>query len=89
MTEHPRFTTVSGRRRQLGSDCRHVAWADLVADGTVKRVEIGVMPELRNADDETLALNAPSRTFDLGANAFADDFYPPDREGCGWLQQLP
>ena len=24
-----------------------------------------------------LALNAPSRTFDLGANDFADDFYAP------------
>ena len=49
----------------------------MVADGTVKRVEIGVMPDLTNADGVELALNAPSRTFDLSANAFADDFYAP------------
>jgi len=35
------------------------------------------MPELVDADGVTLALNAPSRTFDLAANAFADDFYSP------------
>jgi OmcA/MtrC family decaheme c-type cytochrome len=52
-------------------------WADLITDGTVKRVEIGVMPALENADGLMLALNAPTRTFDLGANDFADDFYSP------------
>jgi OmcA/MtrC family decaheme c-type cytochrome len=30
---------------------------------------------LRNADNVTLALNAPSRTFDLGANAFVNNYY--------------
>jgi mono/diheme cytochrome c family protein len=53
------------------------SWAEMIADGTVKRVEIGVLPTLKNADELTLALNAPSRTFDLGANDFADDFYAP------------
>jgi OmcA/MtrC family decaheme c-type cytochrome len=52
-------------------------WADLIADGTVKRVEIAVMPELVNADEVALALDAPSRTFDLGSNAFDDGFYDP------------
>jgi OmcA/MtrC family decaheme c-type cytochrome len=75
--EHPRFSTVSaaGGKWEITADLS--SWADLVADGTVKRVEIGVMPALENADGVTLALNAPSRTFDLGANAFADDFYSP------------
>ncbi len=75
--EHPRFTTVSsaGGKWEVTADLSN--WADLLADGTVKRVEIGVMPALENADGVTLALNAPSRTFDLGANAFADDFYSP------------
>ena len=75
--EHPRFTVgaAEGGNWEVTADMSQ--WADLIADGTVKRVEIGVMPDLRNAGDETLALNAPSRTFDLGANAFADDFYPP------------
>ncbi len=39
-------------------------------------MEIAVLPTLKN-DGVTLALDAPSRTFDLGANAFADDFYSP------------
>ena len=52
-------------------------WADLIADGTVKRVEIGVLPALVNADEVQLAVSAATRTFDLGANAFADEFYAP------------
>jgi hypothetical protein len=38
-------------------------------------VEIGVIPTLENADGVTLALDAPSRTFDLGTNDFDDGFY--------------
>jgi OmcA/MtrC family decaheme c-type cytochrome len=44
-----------------------------------------VMPTLVNADGVMLALNAPSRTFDLGANAFDDQFYSPAvkvADGC-------
>jgi OmcA/MtrC family decaheme c-type cytochrome len=75
--EHPRFTTeFAGEGRwQVTADLS--AWADLYADGTVKRIEIAVMPELMNADDVQIALNAPSRTFDLAANGFVDDFYSP------------
>ncbi len=75
--EHPRFTTVSAEGGSWEVIADLSAWADLIADGTVKRVEIAVMPALENADGVALALNAPSRTFDLGANAFADDFYSP------------
>jgi OmcA/MtrC family decaheme c-type cytochrome len=50
-------------------------WADLIDDGTVRRVEIAVMPELADADGETVSLNAPSRTFDLASNDFDDGFY--------------
>jgi OmcA/MtrC family decaheme c-type cytochrome len=82
--EHPRFTTVSaaGGSWEVVADLS--TWADLIADGTVKRVEIAVMPELQNADGVILALDAPSRTFDLGINDFADDFYGPITkvEGC-------
>jgi OmcA/MtrC family decaheme c-type cytochrome len=75
--EHPRYTTVSaaGGKWEVTADLSN--WADMIADGSVKRVEIAVMPELLDANGVTLALNAPSRTFDLGANAFADDFYSP------------
>jgi OmcA/MtrC family decaheme c-type cytochrome len=75
--EHPRFATVSAGDGSWEVSADLSTWADLIADGTVKRVEIGVMPALQNADGVVVALNAPSRTFDLGANAFADDFYSP------------
>ncbi|MDZ4230900.1 MAG: hypothetical protein U1B77_03685, partial [Dehalococcoidales bacterium] len=83
--EHPRFTTVSaaGGRWEVVADLS--AWSDLIANGTVRRVEIGVMPALKNADGVMLAINAPSRTFDLGAGAFNDEFYSPIvkvTEGC-------
>jgi len=73
--EHPRATTVSaaGGSWEVAVDLS--AWADIIADGTVKRLEIAVMPDLKDADGETVALNAPSRTFDLGANAFDDAFF--------------
>ena len=75
--EHPRFTTVyaANGNWQIKADLSN--WADLIADGTVKRVEIAVMPKLVDADGVTLALNAPSRTFDLGKNDFDDKFYSP------------
>lgn len=74
---HPRFATVSagGGSWEVSADLS--AWADLITAETVKRVEIGVLPALQNADGVAVALNAPSRTFDLGNNAFADDFYSP------------
>lgn len=76
-TEHPRFTTVAAENGTWEVAADLSSWADMIADGTVKRVEIGVLPEVLDADGMALALNAPSRTFDLGANAFADDFYAP------------
>lgn len=75
--EHPRFETVYAvlGKWEVKADLSN--WVDLIADGTVKRAEIAVMPALENADGVTLALNAPSRTFDLGTNAFDDGFYSP------------
>jgi OmcA/MtrC family decaheme c-type cytochrome len=60
-------------------------WADLIADDTVKRLEIGIIPMLFDALGEEVALDAPSRTFDLTANDFDDDFYSDIvtvEEGC-------
>jgi hypothetical protein len=59
--EHPRFTTVSagGGSWEVMADLS--AWADMIADGTVKRVEIAVIPTLLDAGEATLALDAPSR----------------------------
>ncbi len=75
--EHPRAETVSagGGSWEVVLDMSN--WADLIEDGTVKRIEIGVMPELLNEDGDALALDAPSRTFDLGTNDFDDKFYSP------------
>ena len=76
-SENPRFTTVlaEGGTWQVQADLS--LWADMIADGSVKRVEIGVMPTLVNEDGVQFALNAPSRTFDLGTNDFDDAFYSP------------
>jgi OmcA/MtrC family decaheme c-type cytochrome len=50
-------------------------WADKIADGSIKRAEVAVMPELKNANSVILGLDAPSRTFDLTRNAFDDAFF--------------
>ncbi len=52
-------------------------WADVLTNGSVKRAELAVLPALKNADGVQVALVAPSRTFDLGANAFDDKFNKP------------
>jgi len=84
-TVNPRFTTVSAANGSWEVTADLSMWADMMADGTVRRAEIAVMPELQNADGEVIALVAPSRTFDLGANAFDDGFYGDIvkvEEGC-------
>ena len=73
--EHPRASTVSAEGGSWEVSFDLSAWSDLIADGTVKRAEIAVMPALTNADEVMVALDAPSRTFDLGANDFDDGFY--------------
>jgi len=82
--EHPRGTTVSAADGAWEVVMDMSTWGDLIDDGTVERVEIAVMPELEDADGETIALDAPSRTFDLGTNDFDDGYYSPivDLENC-------
>ena len=82
--EHPRAMTVSAADGNWEVVVDMSTWAGLIDDGTVKRVEIAVIPTLKDADGVTLALNAPSRTFDLGTNDFDDGYYSPivDLEGC-------
>jgi OmcA/MtrC family decaheme c-type cytochrome len=82
-TTHPRFVTLSAPTGTTGTtgswqvtaNLSH--WAAQIADGTIKRAEIAIMPQLKDAAGVTLALNAPSRTFDLGANAFDDTYFSP------------
>ena len=83
--EHPRASTVSAEGGSWEVSFDLSPWADLIADGTVKRAELAVMPALEDADGVTLALDAPSRTFDLAANDFDDEFYSPIvrvEDGC-------
>jgi len=86
---NPRFTVVSAENDSWEVTADLSEWSDMIANGTVKRAEIAVMPLLANVvgeidshengetDDTAFAVNAPSRTFDLGANAFDDEFYSP------------
>ncbi|MDH5735777.1 MAG: hypothetical protein OEY87_06605, partial [Gammaproteobacteria bacterium] len=88
-TVNPRFEIVSaaGGAWEVTADLS--MWADMIAEGAIKRAEIGFMPALgvngpldvRNgtgeyADDVIRAMDAPSRTFDLTTNAFDDGYYP-------------
>jgi OmcA/MtrC family decaheme c-type cytochrome len=75
--EHPRAETVSAEDGSWEVVMDMSTWADLIDDGTVRRLELAVIPTLEDADGATLALDATSRTFDLGANDFDDDFYGP------------
>jgi len=77
---HPRFTTVSasGGSWEVVADLS--AWASLIgADNVVRQVEIGVLPRLESATlpagDNVVAMNAPSRTFNLITNAFQANYY--------------
>lgn len=73
-TTNPRFTGTLVAPGQWQVTVDLTMWADKIADGTIKRAEIAVMPELRNADNQIVGLNAPSRTFDFVTNLFDDDF---------------
>ncbi len=87
-TTNPRFTVVSASGGVWEVKADLSLWADKIADGTIRRAEIAVTPWLGvivgqkdshtngETDDKVYALNAPSRTFDLTADDFADDFYP-------------
>ncbi|MDO8669906.1 MAG: hypothetical protein Q7O66_00565 [Dehalococcoidia bacterium] len=75
-TKHPRLTTVSSAGGKWEVTANLSAWSNLIANGTVLRAEIGVIPNLKNAAGLVLALNAPSRTFNLVTNTFNDGWYP-------------
>jgi OmcA/MtrC family decaheme c-type cytochrome len=86
-TVNPRFTTVSAEGGSWEVTADLSLWTDKIADGIIKRAEIGIMPELvlvvgevdddANGEDNDIivALNAPSRTFDLTANVFDDNYF--------------
>jgi OmcA/MtrC family decaheme c-type cytochrome len=74
--DNPRVTTVSASGGKWSVTADLSPWADLITAGIVRRVEIGVMPNL-TLKGNMVALNAPSRTFDLGTKKFDDKFLSP------------
>ncbi|HEX9116875.1 MAG TPA: hypothetical protein VGA61_12470 [Anaerolineae bacterium] len=75
--QHPRFTTASAAGGQWEVVADLTAWADQIKSGAVKRVAIGVLPELLDANKAAVAIDAVSRTFDLTSNKFDDKFFKP------------
>ncbi|MBE0619599.1 MAG: hypothetical protein IH605_03310 [Burkholderiales bacterium] len=71
---NPRFTTVSAAGGSWEVTADLSAWADMITDKTIKRAEIAVMPALKDANGDTVGLDAPSKTFDLTTNAFVTYF---------------
>jgi OmcA/MtrC family decaheme c-type cytochrome len=74
---HPRFKALKALPRAAGDFQFTVDLSDfkaMTADGTVKRMEIAFLPTLKLADGTVVAINAPSRTFDLTKKAFDDGF---------------
>ena len=69
------YITVTGAGGSWEATVDLSYWAGLIAADNVTKVEIAIMPELMNADNVVLALNAPSKTFNLGTNAFVNNYY--------------
>jgi OmcA/MtrC family decaheme c-type cytochrome len=74
--KHPRFTTVSAADGKWVVTADLSPWANKIGS-EVLRAEIGVLPNLKNGAGDVVALNAPSRTFNLMVNSFADGWFSP------------
>lgn len=71
---NPRFTEVAtGVAGSWEVKVDLSAWKDMIADGTIKRAELAVLPELKDASGTVLGLDAPSETFDLVQNKVITD----------------
>jgi OmcA/MtrC family decaheme c-type cytochrome len=83
-TTHPRMTITSTGSGTWRATANLAAWDNLIANGTVRKAEIAVMPRLvnpaLNSGDNVVALNAPSRTFNLKTNAFVANYYSGTNE---------
>jgi OmcA/MtrC family decaheme c-type cytochrome len=77
---HPRAKTVSAKNGSWEVEMDLTPWANLLQDGTVNRVEIGVLPLTVNSDKVEVAVDATTRTFDLGSKKFDDGAFAPIAE---------
>jgi OmcA/MtrC family decaheme c-type cytochrome len=48
----------------------------MIADGTIKRMEIAVLLTVKDAAGVTLGIDAPSKTFDIASNGFVTYYAP-------------
>jgi OmcA/MtrC family decaheme c-type cytochrome len=78
--QHPRIKTISagGGKWEVEADLSN--WANLIKDGTVKRLAIGVLPQTVNADKTEIAVDAVSKVFDIKSNKFDDKTFAPIAE---------
>ena len=67
--------TVTGGAGTWNVTANLSTWKPWIDNSSVKRVEVAVMPTLKNADNVVVALNAPSRTFNLVTKAFEPAFF--------------
>ena len=81
---HPYFTTVANANGSwevtldlsaVGSYGPEGTILDMMAAGKIKKAEVAVLPTLKNAQGETLALNAPSKTFDFASDSTVSDYF--------------
>lgn len=81
----PRWTTVSATTAAESASFEVTAdlsyWSSLIADGTVKRAEIVVLPTIK-VGTTTIAVNAPSKTFTLATGALASTAQIVDAAKC-------
>ena len=67
--------TVTGGAGTWNVTANLSTWKPWIDNNSVKRVEVAVMPSLKNADNVVVALNAPSRTFNLKTRASEPNFF--------------
>jgi OmcA/MtrC family decaheme c-type cytochrome len=76
-TANPRLTITSKGAGQWEAVADLTSWAAQLGDGSVKRAEVGVLPAAYNADGLQVAVDAATRTVDLGKGAFDDKAFAP------------
>jgi OmcA/MtrC family decaheme c-type cytochrome len=84
---HPRIAVVAAANGAWEVNADLSAWASLISSGAVKRVEISVLPKIQiqvGIDNtktppapimKSVAVNAPSKTLNLGTSAFESAFF--------------
>jgi OmcA/MtrC family decaheme c-type cytochrome len=84
-TEHAYWTTITDGAGSWSVTHDLSEWSAMLADDTIRRIEVAVLSIIDDADGEEVAINAVSRTFDIASNGFDDDFYDDIvkvEEGC-------